>query len=116
MPRDIRLTRRADAGMAYQLLGSGYGTTSRHLPVPKLMGPTRERLMTGKGRHVRSKPGSPGPAVGVKDAPQVRDLLPPITLRLILRALLGVLLFLCGIVLGAWLIFRFRRHSQDSNA
>jgi hypothetical protein len=39
--------------------------------------------------------------------------LPP---RLILRALLEALLFLCGIVLGAWLIFRFRRHLQDGNA
>jgi len=51
----------------------------------------------------------------VNDAQQLRAL-PPITLRLIFRALLGVLIFLCGIVLGAWLIFRFRRHAQDSNA
>ena len=28
---------------------------------------------------------------------------------MIFRALFGVLLFFCGIVLGAWLIFRFRR-------
>lgn len=41
---------------------------------------------------------------------QLRSLLPPITLKLIFRALLGVLLFFCGIVLGAWLIFRYRRH------
>ena len=33
--------------------------------------------------------------------------------RMIFRAILGVLLFFCGIVLGAWLIFRFRRHIQD---
>jgi len=52
----------------------------------------------------------------VNDARGLRALLPPITLRLILRALLGVLLFFCGIVLGAWLIFRFRRHVQDSDA
>jgi len=52
----------------------------------------------------------------VNDARGLRALLPPITLRLILRALLGVLLFLCGIVLGAWLIFRFRRHVKDGNA
>jgi hypothetical protein len=52
----------------------------------------------------------------VNDARGLRALLPPITLRLIFRALLGVLLFLCGIVLGAWLIFRFRRQVQDSNA
>jgi hypothetical protein len=68
--------------------------------------------MTGRGSRMRSKPGSPGAAVGVNDAP----LLPPITPRLIFRAILGVLLFLCGIVLGAWLIFRFRRHIQDNNA
>jgi hypothetical protein len=72
--------------------------------------------MTGRGRHMRSEPGSPGPAVGANDARELRALLPPITLRLILRALLGVLLFFCGIVLGAWLIFRFRRHVQDSDA
>jgi hypothetical protein len=72
--------------------------------------------MTDKGRHMRSKPGSPGPAVGVNDGPQLRGLLPPITPRLIFRALFGALLFLWGIVLGAWLIFRFRRHIQDSNS
>lgn len=65
---------------------------------------------------MRSEPGSPGPAVGANDARGLRALLPPITLQLILRALLGVLLFFCGIVLGAWLIFRFRRHVQDSDA
>lgn len=65
---------------------------------------------------MRSEPRSPGPAVGVNDARELRALLPPINLRLIFRALLGVLLFFCGIVLGAWLIFRFRRHVQDSNA
>jgi len=31
------------------------------------------------------------------------------TPRLILRVLLGVLLFFCGIVFGIWLIIRFRR-------
>jgi len=72
--------------------------------------------MTGRGRHMRSTPGSPGPAVGVNDARGLRALLPPLTPRLILRALLGVLLFFCGILLGAWLIFRFRRRVQDSNA
>ena len=65
---------------------------------------------------MRSEPGSPGTEAGVNDARGLRALLPPITLRLILRGLLGALLFLCGIVLGAWLIFRFRRHAKDSNA
>jgi hypothetical protein len=36
-----------------------------------------------------------------------------ITPRVVFRAILGVLLFFCGIVLGAWLIFRFRQHFQD---
>ena len=72
--------------------------------------------MTGRGRQVRNEPGSPGPGVGADGARGLRALLPPITLRLILRALLGVLLFFCGIVLGAWLIFRFRRHAPDSDA
>ena len=33
----------------------------------------------------------------------------PITPMLVLRALLGVLLFLFGIVAGVWLIIRYRR-------
>jgi hypothetical protein len=45
---------------------------------------------------------------------EVHTPLPPITLRMILRAILGVLLFFCGIVLGAWLNLRFRRHVPDS--
>jgi hypothetical protein len=40
--------------------------------------------------------------------------MPPMTLRTILRLLLGVFLFFCGIVLGVWLIFRFRRHFPDT--
>ena len=72
--------------------------------------------MTDTRRHMRSKPGSPGPAVGVNDARQLRALLPPMTPRLIFRALLAALLFLCGIVLGAWLILRFRHRIQDTNA
>jgi hypothetical protein len=43
---------------------------------------------------------------------QLRALIPPITPGLIFRALLGVLLFFCGIVFGVWLIIRFRRHIQ----
>jgi len=41
--------------------------------------------------------------------PWLRSLLPPATPRFIFRAILGVLLFFCGIVLGVWLIFRYRR-------
>ena len=35
--------------------------------------------------------------------------------KLVFRALCGVLLFLCGIVAGVWLIIRYRRHEQDSS-
>lgn len=45
---------------------------------------------------------------------QLRALIPPMTPRVIFRALLGVLLFCCGIVAGVWLIIRSRRHSQES--
>lgn len=81
-----------DGGLAYRLLGSG--TTSRH---------------------DLARPGADGregriPMTGI----DVRTLLPPITPGLILRALLGALLFFCGLLLGVLLLFRFRRHSQDS--
>jgi len=37
------------------------------------------------------------------------------TPKVIFRALLGVLLFFCGIVFGAWLIIRFRRRILDGD-
>jgi hypothetical protein len=40
----------------------------------------------------------------------------PRTPTAIFRALLGILLFFCGIVFGAWLIIRFRRHTQVGTA
>jgi hypothetical protein len=46
----------------------------------------------------------------------LRALMPPMTPMVLLRALLGVLIFFCGIVFGVWLIIRFRRHIQDSIA
>jgi hypothetical protein len=70
--------------------------------------------MTGRQWQMMTTPRSSGPALRGNDAPQLRALLPPITPRAIFRALLGVLLFFCGIALGAWLIFRFRRHLQDA--
>lgn len=54
-----------------------------------------------------------GPQLRKIAANQLRALLPPVTPKLILRAILGVLLFLCGIVYGVWLIIRFRRHHAD---
>jgi hypothetical protein len=44
---------------------------------------------------------------------QLRALMPPVTPMVLFRALLGVVLFFCGIVFGAWLIIRSRRHIQD---
>jgi hypothetical protein len=35
------------------------------------------------------------------------------TLRLFFRVLLGVLLFVCGLILGVWLIIRFRRRHPE---
>ena len=72
--------------------------------------------MPGRQRQLTSKPGSSGPRAGVKNPRRLRALLlPPLTPGVIFRALLGVLLFFSGIVWGAWLILRFRRHSQDSD-
>lgn len=68
--------------------------------------------MTGKQRPLTSEPG---PGVGVKDTRPLRALRPPLTPGLILRAVLGVLLFFVGLVLGVWLVFRSRR-SQDSTS
>lgn len=45
-----------------------------------------------------------------------RALMPPVTPGLILRVLLGVLLFFAGIVLGVWLIIRFRRLDRGNSA
>jgi hypothetical protein len=52
--------------------------------------------------------------MGAAAGQQLRALKPQMTPRVIFRALLGVLLFFCGIVFGAWLIIRFRRHIHDS--
>lgn len=69
--------------------------------------------MTGRACRMTSRLESHGPATGETAA---RSLTPPLTPRAIFRALLGVLLFFCGIVFGAWLIIRFRRRIQDGNA
>lgn len=44
----------------------------------------------------------------------VRALVPPMTPGLILRMLPGVLLFFAGIVLGVWLLIRFRRPEREN--
>ncbi len=55
-----------------------------------------------------------GCVMGVASERQPRALTPPMTPRVIFRALLGVLLFFCGIIAGVWLVIRSRRHSQES--
>ena len=70
--------------------------------------------MTGTRRRPKTTLRSGGSLMGAAAGRQLRALIPPITPRLIFRALLGVLLFFCGIVFGAWLIIRFRRYVDDS--
>lgn len=61
--------------------------------------------MTNKKRHTLSESESPDNAEEVKSIPG----LIPRTPGTIFRALLGALLFFCGILLGVWLVIRFRR-------
>jgi hypothetical protein len=56
----------------------------------------------------------PHTAVAGRTAAKVaRALIPPMTPGLVLRAILGMLLFLCGLALGIWLIIRFRRLDRE---
>ena len=71
--------------------------------------------MPGRQRQLTSKPGPSGPPAGAKATRRRHALLPPLTPGVIFRALLGVLLFFLGILWGAWLILRFRRHTKDRN-
>jgi hypothetical protein len=64
----------------------------------------KDILMTNKARHTPSRPEPPDIVEAVKRTPG----LIPRTPRTIFRVLLGVLLFFCGILLGVWLIIRFR--------
>jgi hypothetical protein len=43
----------------------------------------------------------------------LKALRPPITPMLILKVLLGLLLFFCGVIYGIWLIIRHRRTLPD---
>ena len=72
--------------------------------------------MTGTPHHMRRKARSRGHAMGAAAGRQLRALIPPMTPRVIFRALLGVLRFFCGIVFGIWLIIRFRRRDARQQA
>ena len=65
--------------------------------------------MINKTRHAPSKLKPDDIVDAVKRTPG----LIPRTPRVVFRAILGVLLFFCGILLGVWLIIRFRRDGQD---
>lgn len=72
--------------------------------------------MTGTSRRMRSKLRTWGDTMGTAAGRQLRALMPPITPGVFFRALGGILLFFCGLVLGVWLIIRSRRHSQESKS
>jgi hypothetical protein len=67
----------------------------------------KDILMTNKTPDTLSRPEPPDNAEAVKGIP---DLIPR-TPGTIFRALLGVLLFFCGILFGIWLIIRHRREA-----
>jgi hypothetical protein len=77
----------------------------RVAPRPDRYRAGKDILMTNKMRHTLSRPEPSDNAEAVKRIPG----LIPRTPGTIFRAFLGVLLFFCGILLGVWLIIRFRR-------
>jgi hypothetical protein len=72
--------------------------------------------MTGGKHRLLDKLRSWVYLAGAAAGRQLRALMPPMTARVFFRALLGALLFFCGIVFGVWLIIRLRRHIQDSGS
>jgi hypothetical protein len=68
--------------------------------------------MTNKTSHALSRVEPDDFAEAVRRTPG----LIPRTPGTILRALLGVLLFFCGVLFGIWLIVRFRRAAADGAA
>ena len=73
--------------------------------VIRLLSAEKDILVTNKTRHTLNKLEPGDFAEAVKGIPG----LIPRTPGAIIRALLGVLLFFCGILFGVWLIIRFRR-------
>jgi len=63
--------------------------------------------MTSETRHT---PGQVEPDESAQAVRRTPALIPR-TPRTIFRALLGVLIFFCGILFGFWLIIRFRRET-----
>ena len=68
--------------------------------------------MAHEKRRILRRP-EPEVSIGSTAARLLRALMPAITLRLILRALIGVVLFFCGLVFGIWPIIRFRRRVPE---
>jgi hypothetical protein len=58
---------------------------------------------------MRANLGSWVGRMGTAAGRQLRALMPSMSPGVIFRMLLGVLLFLCGIIFGVWLIIRSRR-------
>jgi preprotein translocase subunit SecF len=56
------------------------------------------------------------PTAEINDAKAPSRIDSPTGTRLVFRALLGVLLFFCGIIFGVWLIIRFRRRAAAASA
>jgi len=73
--------------------------------VIRLLSAEKDILVTNKTRHTLNKLQPDDFAEAVKGTPG----LIPRTPGAIFRALLGVLLFFCGILFGVWLIIRSRR-------
>jgi hypothetical protein len=69
--------------------------------------------MTSRGRQMRSTVRSCADRMRAAAGRRLRAPIPPMTPRVIFRALLGLLLFWCGIAFGLCLIIRFWRHSSQ---
>jgi hypothetical protein len=76
----------------------------------------RTQSMPEPGDTAMRRPEPHAAAARSSAAKLVRALIPRVTPGLTLRALLGVLLFFGGIVLGVWLIIRFRWLDRESGA
>jgi hypothetical protein len=70
--------------------------------------------MTSTVGRMRSTLRSWGHRTAASFRQQLRALMPPLTPKVVFWALIGLLLFLGGLLRGIWLIIRTRRQDQDS--